>query len=118
MKKKVTRRPQRKKKIIKEHVLGKLPSEKLIKMKWNPLTEYGEDEFSRGPEHYSGGQKGAGDIHHLLEDAEEELESVVNKLSTDSNISTSDKLVYLQSLKKINFILDKLQDEDLSGYYE
>jgi len=27
-------------------------------------------------------------------------------------------MVYLQSLKKINFIIDKLQDEDLSGYYE
>ena len=27
------------KKIIKEHSLGILPSSKLIKMKWNPLTE-------------------------------------------------------------------------------
>jgi len=27
------------KNIIKEHNLGVLPSEKLIKMKWNPLTE-------------------------------------------------------------------------------
>mgnify|MGYP003125663744 CR=1 FL=1 len=27
------------KKIIKEHALGELPSSKLIKMKWNPLTE-------------------------------------------------------------------------------
>ena len=27
------------KKIIKEHSLGELPSSKLMKMKWNPLTE-------------------------------------------------------------------------------
>ena len=57
-------------------------------------------------------------INSLLEDAEEELESVVNKLSTDSNVSTSDKLVYLQSLKKINYIIDRLQNKDLSGYFE
>ena len=25
--------------IIKEHSLGKLPSESLLKMKWNPITE-------------------------------------------------------------------------------
>ncbi len=57
-------------------------------------------------------------INSLLEDAEEELESVVNKLSTDSNVDTSDKLVYLQSLKKINYILDRLKNKDLSVYFE
>ena len=77
-----------------------------------------ENEFNRGPEHYSGGQNGSGDINRLLEDAEEELESVINSLSTDSNVSTADKVVYLQSLKKINFIIDKLQNQDLSGYYK
>ena len=82
------------------------------------ISEYAENEFNRGPEHYSGGQSGSGDINRLLEDAEEELESVINSLSTDSNVSTADKVVYLQSLKKINFIIDKLQNQDLSGYYK
>ena len=110
MKRKVTPRPS--KKLLNEKYLG------FGNQGRKPVTEYGENEFSRGPEHYSGGSKGAGDISHWLEDAEEELELIVNKLSTDSNVSTSDKMVYLQSLKKINFIIDKLQDEDLSGYYE
>jgi hypothetical protein len=37
MKKKVTTRPKRK--LMNEHVLGELPTEKLIKMKWNPLAK-------------------------------------------------------------------------------
>lgn len=36
------------KKIIAEHNLGELPSSKLIKMKWNPLTE-AEPGLDEGP---------------------------------------------------------------------
>jgi hypothetical protein len=39
------------KKIIKEHSLGELPSSKLIKMKWNPLTDKSpikEDNINEG----------------------------------------------------------------------
>lgn len=56
-------------------------------------------------------------IQSLLEDAEEELEEIINKMSTDSNVNTHDKLIYLASLKKINYIIDRLQNEDLSKYY-
>ena len=34
------------KSLISEHVLGKLPSEKLMKMKWNPLKEETVDEMT------------------------------------------------------------------------
>jgi len=36
------------KNIIKEHNLGELPSEKLIKMKWNPLTDQ-DPSLNEGP---------------------------------------------------------------------
>ena len=45
--------------LLEEHALGELPSDKLIKMKWNPvkedisgLKEYGEDEFNRSADMY------------------------------------------------------------------
>jgi|10_taG_2_1085330.scaffolds.fasta_scaffold52883_4 hypothetical protein len=37
------------KNIIKEHSLGELPSSKLIKMKWNPLTEKGPVREQESP---------------------------------------------------------------------
>lgn len=40
------------KNLVNEHVLGQLPSEKLMKMKWNPLTEeeYIEEQDAIPPE--------------------------------------------------------------------
>ena len=42
------------KSLISEHVLGKLPSEKLMKMKWNPIT--GETIKEVGKGHNIGGE--------------------------------------------------------------
>ena len=39
MSKKFNIKEWQKKHLLKEHTLGQLPSEKLMKMKWNPLTE-------------------------------------------------------------------------------
>ena len=33
------------KKLINENVLGSLPSSKLMKMKWNPVTESAQDDL-------------------------------------------------------------------------
>ena len=39
MKKRFNIKEWQKKHLLKEHALGQLPSEKLMKMKWNPLKE-------------------------------------------------------------------------------
>jgi hypothetical protein len=59
MNKKFNIKEWQQKHLLKEHALGELPSDKLIKMKQNPvkedlarLKEYGEDEFNRSADMY------------------------------------------------------------------
>ena len=82
-----------------------------------PVKEYGEDEFSRGPEHYSGGSKDVAiqadnyEILHYIEAIEDELSEMKSRLATDSNIPTPDKTDYLQHITKIETHINSLQKE-------
>tara|TARA_B100001094_G_scaffold45519_1_gene40485 strand:- start:1434 stop:1736 length:303 start_codon:yes stop_codon:yes gene_type:complete len=55
--------------LLKENILGQMPSEKLMKMKWNPLAEanpdgtIGDDEFEQ--------------LNELLEDIESKMEDIL-----------------------------------------
>ena len=77
------------------------------------LNEYGEDEFDRNPEMYGGGKSSreyAGIPSELVEKIEDCVERLMQNLSTNSNVPTSEKSVILKQLVKIADLIDELQD--------
>jgi hypothetical protein len=78
------------------------------------MNEYGEDEFDRDPEMYGGGKSSreyAGIPSELVEQIEDHVERLMQNLSTNSKIPTSEKEVILKGLVKISDLIDQLQDE-------
>ena len=78
------------------------------------LNEYGEDEFDRDPQMYGGGKSSreyAGIPSELVEQIEDHVERLMQDLSTNSNVPTSEKSVILKQLVKISDLIDQLQDE-------
>ena len=82
------------KNILNEHSLGQLPSEKLMKMKWNPLTEAVPNE-----------------IEDQLEHIEDSIANIKSKISSDANITTSDKHEYLDMLKELETQINYTQKD-------
>jgi hypothetical protein len=78
------------------------------------INEYGEDEFDRDPQMYGGGKSSreyAGIPSELVEQIEDHVERLMQDLSTNSNVPTSEKSVILKQLVKISDLIDQLQDE-------
>lgn len=78
------------------------------------MNEYGEDEFDRNPQMYGGGKSSreyAGIPSELVEQIEDHVERLMQNLSTNSKIPTSEKEVILKGLVKISDLIDQLQDE-------
>lgn len=78
------------------------------------MNEYGEDEFNRDAEMYGGGKSSreyAGIPSELVEQIEDHVERLMQNLSTNSKIPTSEKEVILKGLVKISDLIDQLQDE-------
>jgi hypothetical protein len=78
------------------------------------LNEYGEDEFDRDLQMYGGGKSSreyAGIPSELVEQIEDHVERLMQDLSTNSNVPTSEKSVILKQLVKISDLIDQLQDE-------
>jgi hypothetical protein len=78
------------------------------------INEYGEDEFDRDPQMYGGGKSSreyAGIPSELVEQIEDHVERLMQNLSTNSKIPTSEKEVILKGLVKISDLIDQLQDE-------
>jgi hypothetical protein len=77
------------------------------------LNEYGEDEFDRSPQMYGSGKSSResnGDTSDLVEQIEDHVERLMQDLSTNSNVPTSEKSVILKQLVKISDLIDQLQD--------
>ena len=77
------------------------------------LHEYGENEFDRSPQMYSGGSKDAGSdsVAERLESIEDTISEMKSLLSTDSNLPTRDKMQYLNLVLKIEAELNLAQEE-------
>lgn len=75
------------------------------------MNEYGEDEFNRDSEMYGGGKSSRdGGASGIVERIEDHVEHIMQNLSTNSNIPTSEKEAILQELVKIADLIDRLQD--------
>lgn len=78
------------------------------------LNEYGEDEFDRSSQMYSGGKSSreyAGIPSELVEKIEDCVERLMQNLSTNSNVPNAEKTMILKELVKISDLIDTLQDE-------
>ena len=77
------------------------------------LQEYGENEFDRSAQMYSGGSKDAGSdsVAERLESIEDTISEMKSLLSTDSNLPTRDKMQYLNLVLKIEAELNLAQEE-------
>ena len=77
------------------------------------IHEYGENEFDRSPQMYSGGSKNAGsdNVAERLESIEDTISEMKSLLSTDSNLPTRDKMQYLNLVLKIEAELNLAQEE-------
>ena len=95
------------------------------------LQEYGENEFDRSAQMYSGGSKDAGppppppasppalpgnmepmdSVEERLETIEDTISKIKSLLSTDSNLPTTDKMEYLNLVLKIEGELNLAQEE-------
>ena len=89
------------------------------------IHEYGENEFDRSARMYSGGSKDAGmtgkpghynawnldQVEHSLEIVEDNLSKLKSNLSTDSNLSTNDKLRYIHIIDNIEAELNSAQED-------
>ena len=77
------------------------------------LYEYGENEFDRSPQMYSGGSKDAGSdsVSERLESIEDTISEMKSLVSTDSNLPTRDKMQYLNLILKIESELNLAQEE-------
>ena len=78
------------------------------------LNDYGEDEFDRSSQMYSGGKSSreySGDSSELVEKIEDCVERLMQNLSTNSNVPTAEKTMILKELGKISDLIDTLQDE-------
>ena len=87
--------------------------EESMKSAAKEMNEYGEDEFDRDPEMYGGGKSSResnGDTSELVEQIEDCVDRLMQDLSTNSNVPTSEKSVILKQLVKIADLIDELQD--------
>jgi len=87
--------------------------EESMKSAAKKMNEYGEDEFDRDPQMYGGGKSSreyAGIPSELVEQIEDHVERLMQDLSTNSNVPTSEKSVILKQLVKIADLIDELQD--------
>ena len=77
------------------------------------LQEYGEKEFDRSPQMYSGGSKytGLDSVAERLESIEDTISEMKSLLSTDSNLPTQDKMQYLNLILKIEAEVNLAQEE-------
>jgi hypothetical protein len=87
--------------------------EESMKSAAKKMNEYGEDEFDRDPEMYGGGKSSResnGDTYEIVEKLEDYVDRLMQDLSTNSNVPTSEKSVILKQLVKISDLIDQLQD--------
>ena len=102
------------KKLLNEHILGELPSSKLMKMKWNPLKEEAPKPEGESEDVYDEYTKGLGP------EGDGELDEAAPKISVDPDASrVSDMIKQLGSIgsrakgqnvqKEIKATIKKLQ---------
>lgn len=72
------------------------------------MNEYGEDEFDRSSQMYG---RSGGDASQLVEEIEDHVERLMQDLSTNSKVPTSEKAPMLKKLAMISDLIDQLQDE-------
>jgi hypothetical protein len=90
------------------------PKYKKWTIKSESVNEYGEREFDRSSQMYGGGKSSResnGNVSELVEKIEDCVERLMQNLSTNSNVPTSEKSVILKELVKISDLIDTLQDE-------
>jgi hypothetical protein len=86
---------------------------KKFTIKSDSVNEYGENDFDRSSQMYGGGKSSResnGDTYEIVEKLEDYVDRLMQDLSTNSNIPTSEKSVILKQLVKISDLIDQLQD--------
>jgi hypothetical protein len=86
---------------------------KKFTIKSESVNEYGENDFDRSSQMYGGGKSSResnGDTYEIVEKLEDCVERLMQDLSTNSNVPTSEKSVILKQLVKIADLIDELQD--------
>ena len=89
------------------------PKYKKWTIKSEAVTEYGEHEFDRSSQMYGGGKSSResnGDVSEMVEKLEDYVDRLMQDLSTNSNVPTSEKSVILKQLVKISDLINELQD--------
>ena len=82
-------------------------------IKSESVNEYGENDFDRSSQMYGGGKSSResnGDTYEIVEKLEDYVDRLMQDLSTNSNVPTSEKSVILKQLVKIADLIDELQD--------
>jgi hypothetical protein len=100
----------RKQRIIKQDLED---AKKQLEDKKKSVNEYGENDFDRSSQFYGGGKSSResnGDVSEIVEKLEDHVDRLMQDLSTNSNVSTSEKSVILKQLVKIADLIDELQD--------
>jgi hypothetical protein len=83
---------------------------KKFTIKSESVNEYGENDFDRSSQMYGGGNSSNGDVSEIVEKLEDHVDRLMQDLSTNSNVPTSEKSVILKQLVKIADLIDELQD--------
>ena len=81
------------------------------------INEYGEDEFDRNPEMYSGGKssRDGKDILDLVSHAEDLVQNLRRNMATNSVLQREEKMGYLRAYDEL---LDLLSDIGVSAEME
>jgi hypothetical protein len=82
-------------------------------IKSESVNEYGEREFDRSSQMYGGGKSSResnGDVSEIVEKLEDHVDRLMQDLSTNPDVPTSEKSVILKQLVKIADLIDELQD--------
>jgi len=82
-------------------------------IKSEAVNEYGENDFDRSSQMYGGGKSSResnGDVSEMVEKLEDYVDRLMQDLSTNSNVPTSEKSVILKQLVKISDLINELQD--------
>jgi hypothetical protein len=82
-------------------------------IKSESVNEYGENDFDRSSQFYGGGKSSResnGDVSEIVEKLEDFVDRLMQDLSTNPDVPTSEKSVILKQLVKIADLIDELQD--------
>lgn len=86
---------------------------KKFTIKSESVNEYGENDFDRSSQMYGGGKSSResnGDVSEIVEKLEDFVDRLMQDLSTNPDVPTSEKSVILKQLVKIADLIDELQD--------